>query len=181
MPFPIPSSQLVPRMIAKRSFPAPGWVPGLPGLPGLPVGSQDGHPYIRYGNSACRWLHLSVDHMTIGKELLVSNLLTTLLWCQAANVLVESSYSFLDSLHQYACPFSTEFCDDLHLGTVLIHETSYNNRNQWYCNTVATTEEQVHLIRTTTAVVSTRSKYILYSTEMKSTCRSGAHRVSADG
>ena len=90
--------------------------------------------------------------MTIGKELLVSNLLTTLLWCQAANVLVESSYSFLDSLHQYACPFSTEFCDDLHLGTVLIHETSYNNRNQWYCNTVATTEEQVHLIRTTTAV-----------------------------
>ena len=61
--------------------------------------------------------------MTIGKELLVSNLLTTLLWCQAANVLVESSYSFLDSLHQYACPFSTEFCDDLHLGTVLIHET----------------------------------------------------------
>ena len=82
IPFPIPSSQLVPRMIAKRSFPAPGWVPGLPGLPGLPVGSQDGHPYIRYGNSACRWLHLSVDHMTIGKELLVSNLLTTLLWCQ---------------------------------------------------------------------------------------------------
>ena len=114
IPFPIPSSQLVPRMIAKRSFPAPGWVPGLPGLPGLPVGSQDGHPYIRYGNSACRWLHLSVDHMTIGKELLVSNLLTTLLWCQRD---VESSYSFLDSLHQYACPFSTEFCDDLHLGS----------------------------------------------------------------
>jgi len=50
---------------------------------------------------------------------------------------------------------------------VLIHETSYNNRNQWYCNTVATTEEQVH--------VQYVYESVLYSTEMKSTCRSGAH------